>query len=383
MNVYVLRDSLAEGIRDLINQNLGVQSVIDIDHQKVALEDINNQVKKKGQINIIEYDDIYSAAEALYNGECDAVLLTDIYADLLSDNADFTDFLDKTRVIYTVTQEIVDEHIQKAIPTITNTPFIVAIAGNDSFEYYNLNNNRGRTDVNIIAVVNPLVRKILLVTITRDAYVPINGELDKMDRLTNASVLGIDAWERAIEYVLGYDINYFVRVNFSSLINVVDAIGGVDVNNPVYFNSGGYEFYKGNIHLYGEEALRYVRERHNLKNGELDRNRNQARVLKAIVKKCMSPSIINNFDGLLNAVKGTFITDFKMDDIYILVQLQLEDMKEWSIDTYGVIGYGMYAHSYTLGGGQGSETMYMRELDQSTVKTAKAKIQALLDEDGE
>ncbi|MBR3352200.1 MAG: LCP family protein [Lachnospiraceae bacterium] len=382
MNVYVLKDSPYEKIRDLINKNMGIQSVVDLDHQKVALEDINNRVKKRGEINYVEYDNIYSSTEALYNGECDAILLTNVYADIVADNTDYEDFYEKTRILYTVTQEIVEEHIQKAIPTITNTPFVVAIAGNDSYDYSLLNNNRGRTDVNIVAIVNPLVKKILLVTITRDAYLPIDGDINKMDRLTNASILGIDAWERAIEYALGMDINYFVRVNFASLINIVDAIGGIDINNPVAFTRI-YYFDQGLIHLDGEMALSYVRERKSLHMGDFDRNRNQARVLNAIINKVLSPAIINNFDNLLNAVKGTFVTDFKTEDMYKLVQMQLQDNAKWQFETYSVYGSETFEHSYTLGGGQGSAMMLVAHLDKNRVKTAKQKIFALLDEDGE
>ena len=245
-----------------------------------------------------------------------------------------------------------------------------------------LNNNRGRTDVNIVAVVNPLVKKILLVTITRDAYLPIGGDVNKMDRLTNASVLGVDAWEGAIEYALGMDINYFVRVNFASLVNIVDSVGGIDVNNPVAFTRY-YYFDKGLIHLNGEQALSYVRERKSLSKGDFDRNRNQARVFKAIIDKILNPAIISNFDNLLNAVKGTFVTDFKTEDMYKLVQMQLQDNAQWKYETYSVYGDETYEHSYTLGGGQGSAMMLVSHLDEKRLKTAKQKIADLLDEDGE
>ena len=394
IHVYTLAESENETIADIVGKDLGIQETLDIEHQAVALEDINNEISKRGTINTVKYDDIYSAAEALYNNEVDAILLTDVYADVLSDNDDFNDFGEKTKIIYTVTQEVVEEHVRNAVPSITNTPFVVAIAGNDSSDYYYINNNRGRTDVNMLLVVNPLSKKILMVTITRDAYLPINGEMDKMDRLTNSSIFGVEVWKNTIKYLIDTDINYFVRVNFSSLVNIVNAIGGIDINNPIRFQSrkhlvfeNGYGVYrsfwydKGDIHLDGNHALLYVRERYAFDDGDFTRNKNQARVLKAIINKLMSPAVLNYFDSLLSAVQGTFVTDFSMDEIYKLVQMQLDDMASWTFETCSVTGTVGWGTSYTVGAGQGSSQMYVVYVDENTVKEAQDKINRVLKED--
>lgn len=391
MHVYTLSDSTNEKLTQLVGKKLGVQIMSDTDHQNVALEDIQNRVKKKGQIDIREYEDIYSMVEALYNKEVDAILLTEQYAGIISENADFRDFYNKTKKIYTVTQEIVDENIRKSIPTITNTPFIIAIAGNDSFEYDFIKNNKGRTDVNLILTVNPLVKKILIVTVTRDAYLPINGEIDKMDRLTNASSLGVEAWKKAIEYGFGIKIDKYMRINFTAFINAVQCLGGLDVDNPYYFQAkrryGGKEagdgmvgFNEGLIHINGYEALAYSRERKSLPMGDFDRNMHNAILMECIINKMTSKDVLSNIDSFLKNVEGTFVTDVTSDEIKMLIKMQLEDNVKWQIEKYRVYGDETYEHSYTAGAGQGAEQMIVAHLDENMVKTANEKITALLNE---
>ncbi|MBR3352201.1 MAG: LCP family protein [Lachnospiraceae bacterium] len=392
MHVYTLKDSTDEKLKNLIGKTIGIQTRSDIEHQDIAMEDIQNQVKKKGVINVKEYEDIYSVVEALYNKEVDAILLTDAYAEIISENADFYNFQNDTKTIYTITQEIVDDNIKKAIPTIVNTPFVIAIAGNDSFEYDFIKNDKGRTDVSMVVAVNPLVKKIVIVTITRDAYLPINGETDKMDRLTNSSTLGVQAWEKAIEYGLGIKIDKYMRINFTSFINAIQYLGGLDVDNPYYFQAnrslggkaggtGKVEFKQGIIHINGYEALSYSRERKSLPLGDFDRNIHNAILLKTIIEKIQNQEILSNIDQFLNAVEGTFETDVTIDELNMLIKMQLEDKAKWQFEILRVYGNETIEHSYTLGGGQGEENMYVAHLDENMVKAANERITALLNED--
>ena len=390
MQVYTLAESTDANISDLVEKTMGIQTKYDLEHQNTAMQDINNQVSKTGEIKTVEYKDIYELLDALYNKKVDAILLTDDYANALSQSEEFKDFNDKTKSIYTVTQEIVDEHIRDAVPSMANTPFVMAIARNDTFPYDNIKNNTGRTDVNILMTVNPLVKKILLVTITRDSYVPINGELDKMDRLTNSSTFGVDAWENAIEYMMGVDINYFMRINFTAFTNLIDYFGGISFYNPDAFQARkdlmdgktpGYIYIEsGDITLNSLEALAYARERYPFPDGDFTRNRHDAIVMETLIKMISSKENLENIDKFLSAVEGTFITDVTMDDIYKLVKMQLKDNAEWTIETYGVTGEVAMDHSYTGGAGQGSEMMYVVYPDQDMINTARGKIESLLAE---
>ncbi|MBR6957687.1 MAG: LCP family protein, partial [Erysipelotrichaceae bacterium] len=190
-----------------------------------------------------------------------------------------------------------------------------------------------------------------------------------MDKLTHATVYGINDWIETVSYFMDVDINYFVRINFSSLINVIDALGGVDVYNPYYFETTfenyvpdeygnhvyrEYTFEVGDLHLDGAAALTYCRERKYYNpdagiTGDEMRNQHQAMVMKAILNKVTSVSVITHITDLLKAVEGTFATDLNINQIYGLVQMQLDDMATWNINMFGLSGYGDMRTSYAMG----------------------------------
>lgn len=366
MNVYVKDDNTAiEEIRNLSGVTLGIQKTLDAEHQGVAIDDINKVITEP--VKPVEYEDIYAAVDALMAGEVDSILLNEVYAEVISDNEDYRDFNEKLRMVYQVTQEIIDMNNRPVNYTgdVTKSPFVVAINGNDTWNYANIRNNAAsRTDVNMLVVVNPNTRQVLMITIPRDSYFAIGGDEKKMDKLTHSSIYGIGVWEKTLESAFDCSINFFVRVNFSSLVNVVNSLGGLEINNPYGFSTithkvyedgeyvpRNYTFPKGEIKLTGNQALLYVRERYNLPNGDFGRNEHQAIVLRALINKVLSPAIITKFDSLLSAVEGTFTTDFKMEQIYSLVKMQLEDMsKGWDIITYNVTGSTGGAKSYAAAG---------------------------------
>ena len=366
MNVYVLDDNKEiEEVRNLAGITLGTQTAVDTENQAVAVEDINKVIIEP--VVTKEYPDIYAAVDALYAREVDAIILNAVYTEIIAENDDYKDFNEKVRMVYQVTQEIVDMNNRPNTYTgdVTKSPFIVAINGNDTWEYANLKPNAAsRTDVNMLVAVNPNTRQVLMVTIPRDSYFAIGGDPNKLDKLTHSSIYGIGVWESTLENAFQCDVDFFVRVNFSSLVNIVDSLGGLDIYNPYAFNTikhkvwedgsyvpRSYSFKKGDIHLTGNQTLLYVRERYNLPNGDFGRNEHQALILKALVNKVLSPAIITNFDSLLKAVEGTFTTDFTISQIYSLVKLQLEDMsKGWEIVTYNVTGKTGGAPSYYMPG---------------------------------
>ncbi|MBR0386045.1 MAG: LCP family protein [Erysipelotrichaceae bacterium] len=375
LNVYVLKDAPYTELTDLAGKRLGIQKEVDREHQNAALEDINKMMGDSEPIIPVEINDIYSAAESLFNGTVDAIIMNGIYADILSDNADFSGFINDTRIIYFVTQEVIDEH-NKPVPGITNTPFVVGIAGNDTYDYSNLSvNARNRTDVNIVVGVNPNTKQILLITIPRDSYLGLGVDNEKKDKLTHASVYGIGTWIKTINYLLDCEINYYVRVNFSSLIDIVDALGGIEIDNPYAFRNDGdwISFPKGIIHLDGKQALSYARERKSLSNGDMGRNEHQAIVLRALINKLMSKDNLTRIDSLLSAFKGKFATDMTMDEIYELVKMQLDDMAKWTITTYSITGTMGNAPSYAYGGRE----LNMVFLNEISILDARKKLKEI------
>ncbi len=371
INVYVLSDSGFDEIEDLAGKLVGIQQDLDLDYQNYAIKVVNKEIVGQ-DIEVVELENIYSAVEKLYAGEVDAIMLNQDYIDIVRDNNDFSDFDSKVKMLYQCTQKITIVTDTTTVSNITKEPFIVALTGVDNWNYSSIASSaRVRSDVNIVLAVNPINKQILMITLPRDGYVPLNGNYYKMDKLTHATTLsdGINCWINTLNEVLGINVNYYLRVNFASLVDIVNAIDGIDVNNPYYFetncviyDSNEHDastwhhkaFEKGVIHLNGEETLAYCRERYYVKEdgymvGDLGRNQHQALVLKATINKMSSVSIITKIGKLLESLEGKFTSNIETKDIYALAQMQLDDMADWSVITYAVTGYGDYLESYVMG----------------------------------
>ncbi|MBQ4252257.1 MAG: LCP family protein, partial [Erysipelotrichaceae bacterium] len=368
INVYVAASSPIRKLDDLLDKKVAIVKGIDEDYQDYALKVISNELGGK-TLTTSEYEDIYAAAEALNNGETEALLLNQSYAEILGDNVEFTDFNEKNRILYTCIQKIKLDFDTTAVGDITTSPFVIMVGGRDDWGYTRINKttSAGRTDTNMLMVVNPKTKQLLVVTIPRDSYVALDGNKKKMDKLTHATVYSLNTWLKSVSSFLDVDINYFLRINFSSFINVVDAIGGIDVVNPSYFKTTynphytidgqvvvkNYEFPEGPLHLDGRMALCFVRERHYGNQGDLGRNKRQAIAIKAIIDKVTTVEQITHFADLMKAVEGTFFTDINVNQIYALAQMQLNDMATWDIVSYSLSGKSEKATSYAMGTGNG------------------------------
>ena len=140
---------------------------------------------------------------------------------------------------------------------------------------------------------------------------------------------------------LGDIISHYVLVNFTTFRTIIDAIGGVDVDNPYafgFFDDSSIWFEQGNIHLDGDNALYYVRERYTLPDGDFGRTMHQQIVMKAIIAKLTSSAVITKFDSLLTALKGTFLTNISDSAIYSLCQMQLDQNISWNVVNYHILG---------------------------------------------
>lgn len=395
MSVYAMSDSEnVQTVQDLPEAKIGVLNGKDAEYLDYSSKVISRELNG-GTITTTAYDDLYAMVEDFYSGKLDAVLMNQTYAGFIADNADFQGFNYKTKIIYTIEHKIKLEYEENAVGSITTEPFVIAITGNDSWSYSNITkpNTITRSDVNMLVVIHPVTKKVLVVSIPRDTYIAIGGDSSKMDKLTHATIEGIDAWKKSLNDLLDCDINYFVRVNFQSLVNVVNSVGGIDIDNPYAFTTSGthpdytednkalkwkkFSFPQGTIHLNGAEALAYVRERKGLKGGDLDRNKHQVIVIKGLIDKVTSVKIITKITDLLNAVNGSFVTDLKTDQIFGLVQMQLNDMASWNLDSYAVTGTGAMRTSYEMGAGTTEK--------QVTEKVAKVNEDGtpVLDENGE
>lgn len=222
---------------------------------------------------------------------------------------------------------------------VTENPFNVYITGIDQWTVEK-GQDLERSDVNMIMTVNPKTRKIVLTSIPRDAYVPLH-RTGTMDKLTHTGIYGVDETLNTIKDWTGYDMNYYVKVNFSACVHIVDAIGGVDVDSPVAFNSAisKYKYKKGINHLNGRQALYFARERKAFDGEDQLRVKNQLILIKAMLNKVMSsPALLTNYGELMKAISEDMETNMPQEDIQALVKMQLSDLSGWDINMQRMTG---------------------------------------------
>lgn len=378
--VRVMNDNPATSMGDTKGYTFGYIADADTKNTQSILDEIS---KSFGTIKSKGYDSMTALADALYDDEVDAILINQGYVDLLTEKDGYTDFRDQTRVLYTYTTT---HEVDPIVPntSITKEPFVVYCSGIDA--RVDDISAKSRSDVNILAVVNPTTKQILLVNTPRDYYLPLarNGELDK---LTHAGLYGIDESMKVLGNLYGVQADYYVRVNFAGLVKIVDALGGVDIESDANFTcvpmetSDGngdytyqkYSFTKGINHVNGSQALAFARERKAFADGDNRRGQHQMTVIKAIVNKACSSAVLTKYQELLKAASDAFITNMPYADISSLVQMQLGDMADWNITTYAVSGEGSTEYCYALG-----DKAWVMIKDSSKVNTAKNMIQQVI-----
>ena len=269
ISVVVMKESKAESIEDLKNSKFGLTKTGSQDTMEKGLADIK---KDAGQdITTVDYKSYKTIADDLYDGKIDAIIMDEATRSLFEDN--HSKFDSETRIVKSYKYKTSTKDISKNVD-VTSEPFNVYITGIDT---YGTISTVSRSDVNMIATVNPKTHQVLLTSIPRDYYVPQPCQGGQTDKLTHTGIFGVDCTVETVENYFGIDINYYVRVNFSSVENIVDALGGINVDSPIAFNALGYSFSAGTNSLNGKEALAFSRERYSLGGGDRDRGKNQMR----------------------------------------------------------------------------------------------------------
>lgn len=290
------------------------------------------------------------------------------------------DFEEKYKVLKLGNDGETSLNIDKEIEDISKQveageSFNVLISGTDTSGSLNENT---RSDVNLLLTINPKDKKILLTSIPRDSYVLMSGL--GYDKLTHAGTFGMKTLVETVEDLLQTDINYYVKVNFESLIDLVDILGGVEVYNEREFVSviGGYYFEQGNVTLDGEKALAFVRERYSFEDGDFARGRNQMKVLEAMIKKAMSPAILLNYNEFLNTSLDSMNTNLPTNKITEMINLQIQDMSAWDIEQNQITGDPvMGLPSYAMPGFE----LSMTQLSEYSINEAKQKIDQVLEQE--
>lgn len=386
VQVVALKDSGINSEQDLKGKTVGSLKSISLASTQALIQDLSG---KGVTFQDKQYDNIQGMVNGLYDKEVPAIILNDAYRGNINDLEDekFRNFGTDTQVVYTYTYKTENKSTTNSVDDITKNPFTVLISGVDSRDGFA---ESSRSDVNMLATINPVTKTVLLTSIPRDYYVTTvcdegagcqNGAKDK---LTHTGLHGTETTKKTIENLLGVDINYTAKVNFTSVVNLVDALGGIDVDvkpglavdhfyTNDYFGTD-YGVTEGINHLNGQAALCYARERYAYQDGDRQRVKNQQEVLMAIVKKATSPSVIGNYPALMDALSGAFQTDLSQDEIQSLIQFQLKEMPDWQFITYSLDGQGSTEFCAELG--NNASVMIP---DNETVVTAKKRIEAVIE----
>ena len=365
-SVVVLKSNEIEDLKGLTNKTVGY---FDSNHEGLSLA--LDEIKDKLTAQYEESSSVDSLYNSLLKNEIDGMLIEDSYMEMLKEID--SDFDQITKIIYTFSVKIKVDDISKNVD-VTKEPFAIYISGIDT---YGEINSVSRSDVNIVAVVNPKTYQVLLISIPRDYYVQLHGTTGYKDKLTHAGMYGVEMSVQTIEDLLDVDINYYFKVNFTSLIDIVDALGGIEVYSEYSFDSEvGYYFYKGYNKMNGNQTLAFARTRHAFIDGDRQRGKNQQAVIEAIIRKVASKAIITKYDSLLSAVSGKFQTNLETGDITSLAKLQLDKMPSWTIKSISLNGSDSSNYTYTYNSGK----LYVMEPDQNSIDEAKENIAQLLED---
>lgn len=366
MIVVVKASDPAESILDAANYRFGYQTSVDQENNDKMLDDVQTVAGR--ELKLSEYDTVTDLANGLLSGQIEAAIYNEAFDGIIEESIE--DYKDQVKILY---QYGIETEIQQE-DTNVEAPFNVYISGIDVSGPITTNS---RSDVNIIMTVNPNTKKILLTTTPRDYYVTIpNISGEQRDKLTHAGIYGVDASMATLEQLYGIDISYYARVNFTSLITIVDALGGVDVNSEYAFSAGGYDFVQGTNHLDGKAALAFSRERYSFESGDNQRGKNQEAVLTAILQKAMSPAILTSANQILSQVSDSVETNMTQDEMAKFINMQISDGAGWSIESTAATGTGDNQACYS----SGTQLLYVMWPDETVVADISSRINQVLNE---
>lgn len=344
-SVFVLKDDPAQDINAAADYLFGFASSFDHDNTLTAIAKVEDKLGK--EIHKQDFESVLDMVEALYNGSIGAMFLNESYIDILEDMDDYASFSADTRSII-VSEVQVEQVVSEGVESITEEPFIVYLSGSDTRN--KTLTSKTRSDVNILAVVNPKTKQILLVNTPRDYYIDISvSGFTEKDKLTHCGIYGIDCSMDTLGHLYGIDVNYFLKINFTGFETLIDAVGGIDIDVDKSFTSvDGYKFTKGMTHMNGIYALNYVRERKAFGDGDFARGRHQMQMIKALVAKLSSGAIVTNYSDIMNSLEGMFSTDVTTQEMGDMVKMQLSDGGTWNVQTFAMIGEGKKKTTYSM-----------------------------------
>ena len=383
VSIIVMDDSNIKDLSSLKGKKVGRLNNVD----KVGTNKLLKSVKKKKGSNYFKtkkFDGALSEVEALYNGEIDAMILNESYRGNVTSVEEYEHFSTETRVVYSTSYYTTKKNDSLVVSNITKNPFTILISGNDTTGDVS---ELSRSDVNMLVTINPKTSTILLTSMSRDTYVETVCDADgdtacpegQMDKITHTGIYGLNTTRQTVEKFYDLKVNYSFRVNFTSVIDVVDALDGIDLNVEegeqcdLFWANMKPGLPVGLHHVDGETALAFARERKAYVDGDYQRVRNQQKVLQAIINRAISSSVLVNYTSFINSLESAFETNMTYDEITDLIKYELQAKPDWKFETYQISGLGDELMCASLG-----QAASVQVPDLNTVRIAREKIEAVM-----
>lgn len=338
VSVYVLATNEATSMDEIKHDTFGIIAELDRANTDEAISEIQSRINQG--IKTSEYADAQALVTALYDGEVTAIILNESFIGVVENIERFADFKQQTKHITSFKKtEQIEEPTKGEDYLDSDDVITIYVSGVDLEGPPTANQN---SDVNILISINKKTHQIFLLNTPRDFYVPLSNSNGIPDKLTHAGIYGVDVSVGTLEMLYGIDIDYYIKLNFTGFVSIIDALGGVDVYSEFEFVSyhGNDHFVAGYNHMNGKQALGFARERYAFKTGDNQRGRNQMAVITAIIKKMASSELLKNYTEVINSIASCMVTNMTMDDIGALVDLQLKENISWDIVQFAVGGKG-------------------------------------------
>ena len=363
MSYIVRKDSPYKSLEDIKEAHL---SIVETEEAEI-IEEVLKKYKEEFGIDLAtnKYIDYHSLGKSLLRGKEEIMLLNEGFRSLIEESEE--NFSQDTRKIGSVLVENKKKESEDDREVVAqNESFNVYISGIDT---YGSLSNVSRSDVNLVISVNPVKGKVLITTIPRDSYVDIPGK--GMDKLTHAGLFGVDSSIQTIENLLNINIDYYGKVNFTTLTELIDVLGGIDVENPRAFSAGGYNFVQGTNHLDGAASLVFARDRYHQAEGDFDRGRNHTRIIAAIINKMLRPEMLLNFNNISQVALKSVNTDMPYEKMIELVNKQIDSGKKWEIQSQSLEGTGTMDLKSAL---MPEAKLYMMVVNEDSLAKVEKKI---------
>lgn len=338
ISLLVPKDSDIDSVKDIAGANIGIQVGTDEQNSEYGQQQLSKAVS--GTITYSQELDYSALGNLLLLRMVDGMLISDTYLGML--DATLDGFKDSYKVITTY------ERQQDVNPSdakdITKESFTLLISGVDEVGAADQSH---LSDVNILLFVNPVANQITMVSLPRDSLMPHYAKNWMNDKLTHTGNYGIEDTVNTVENFFNIDIDYYAKVSFTSLIEIVDSIGGIDVDVEIAFEeqdenrSFAYEdmirLQAGMQHLNGKQALAYARHRHTDNYDVAGRQRAQERIIKAIIDRLLSVEGITTYvNRLMETVPKYVVTNMPGNQITAFIRGELQNLSPWSIQSLAI-----------------------------------------------